>query len=354
MATCRRLKPKPRPRKHTLLCRPPLFKAGFQQKNTRGQTEIWEKKNNLKTRRESLVTKPRCRGVISPRVYFVAPKATQAPAARWCRWMLKIMPVMFAWRSYKSRNSWGATWWTFLTWDSMGYIRIYIYTLCMCIYIYIFILFFDFHTMILFYIAYIYIISVGIPLDIRLWQLLVSSRSRLCRTPDKAEVHQCGVCFLILNSRMLHISACSKGCCLNPKGWCRGTPYHPFSTPWNIYTHCNDRWYKCSTWPLNTVDLICTSSHWELDHFKGKTNAKHLLMCLTGPSGPWRRAPCSSHFLPYFPNSSQAMRCQIKWCQVTLPKMANARHVRVEAPLDARNETVWGDFSGEKATLDFC
>ena len=24
------------------------------------------------------------------------------------------------------------------------------------------------------------------------------------------------------------------GCCLNLKGWCIGTPYHPFSTPWKI------------------------------------------------------------------------------------------------------------------------
>ena len=30
------------------------------------------------------------------------------------------------------------------------------------------------------------------------------------------------------------IPAPSKGCCLNPKGWCIGTPYHPFSTPWKI------------------------------------------------------------------------------------------------------------------------
>ena len=30
------------------------------------------------------------------------------------------------------------------------------------------------------------------------------------------------------------IPASSKGCCLNPKGWCTGTPYHPFSTPWKI------------------------------------------------------------------------------------------------------------------------
>ena len=26
----------------------------------------------------------------------------------------------------------------------------------------------------------------------------------------------------------LKIPASSKGCCLNPKGWCIGTPYHPF------------------------------------------------------------------------------------------------------------------------------
>ncbi len=32
----------------------------------------------------------------------------------------------------------------------------------------------------------------------------------------------------------IHIPASSKGCCLNPKGWCIGTPYHPFSTPWKI------------------------------------------------------------------------------------------------------------------------
>ena len=29
-------------------------------------------------------------------------------------------------------------------------------------------------------------------------------------------------------------SASFKGCCLNPKGWSMGTPYHPFSTPCRI------------------------------------------------------------------------------------------------------------------------
>ena len=33
---------------------------------------------------------------------------------------------------------------------------------------------------------------------------------------------------------LVNIPASSKGCCLNPKGWCIGTPYHPFSTPWKI------------------------------------------------------------------------------------------------------------------------
>ena len=32
----------------------------------------------------------------------------------------------------------------------------------------------------------------------------------------------------------LFLPASSKGCCLNPKGWCTGTPYHPFSTPFKI------------------------------------------------------------------------------------------------------------------------
>ena len=32
----------------------------------------------------------------------------------------------------------------------------------------------------------------------------------------------------------VYIPASSKGCCLNPRGWCIGTPYHPFSTPWKI------------------------------------------------------------------------------------------------------------------------
>ena len=32
----------------------------------------------------------------------------------------------------------------------------------------------------------------------------------------------------------LFLPASSKECCLNPKGWCPGTPYHPFSTPWKI------------------------------------------------------------------------------------------------------------------------
>ena len=31
-----------------------------------------------------------------------------------------------------------------------------------------------------------------------------------------------------------YIPASSKGCCLNPKGWCIGNPYHPLSTPWKI------------------------------------------------------------------------------------------------------------------------
>ena len=26
-----------------------------------------------------------------------------------------------------------------------------------------------------------------------------------------------------------YIPASSEGCCLNPKGWCIGTPYHPFN-----------------------------------------------------------------------------------------------------------------------------
>ena len=29
----------------------------------------------------------------------------------------------------------------------------------------------------------------------------------------------------------------SKGCCLNPKGWCMGTLYHPFSTLWKIQVY---------------------------------------------------------------------------------------------------------------------
>ena len=36
---------------------------------------------------------------------------------------------------------------------------------------------------------------------------------------------------------ILYIPASSKGCCLNPKGWCIGTPYHPFSTPWKIQVY---------------------------------------------------------------------------------------------------------------------
>ena len=30
--------------------------------------------------------------------------------------------------------------------------------------------------------------------------------------------------------------------CLNPKGWCIGTPYHPFGTPWKIQAYI----YICS------------------------------------------------------------------------------------------------------------
>ena len=34
-----------------------------------------------------------------------------------------------------------------------------------------------------------------------------------------------------------NVPASSKGCCLNPKGWCIGTPYHPLSTPWKIQVY---------------------------------------------------------------------------------------------------------------------
>ena len=33
---------------------------------------------------------------------------------------------------------------------------------------------------------------------------------------------------------VFYIRSSSKGCCLNPKGWCIGTPYYPFSTPRKI------------------------------------------------------------------------------------------------------------------------
>ena len=33
---------------------------------------------------------------------------------------------------------------------------------------------------------------------------------------------------------IIYTPASSKGCCLNPKRWCIGTPYHPLSTPWKI------------------------------------------------------------------------------------------------------------------------
>ena len=35
----------------------------------------------------------------------------------------------------------------------------------------------------------------------------------------------------------IYIPASSKGCCLNPKGWWIGTPYHPFNTPWKIQVY---------------------------------------------------------------------------------------------------------------------
>ena len=37
---------------------------------------------------------------------------------------------------------------------------------------------------------------------------------------------------------IIYISASSKVCCLNTKGCCIGTPYHPCSTPWKIQV-CN-------------------------------------------------------------------------------------------------------------------
>ena len=38
----------------------------------------------------------------------------------------------------------------------------------------------------------------------------------------------------VFNDKVVNLPASSKGCCLNPKGWCIGTPYHPFSIPWKI------------------------------------------------------------------------------------------------------------------------
>ena len=35
-------------------------------------------------------------------------------------------------------------------------------------------------------------------------------------------------------SKLYLIPASSKGCCLNPKEWCIGTPFHPFSTLWTL------------------------------------------------------------------------------------------------------------------------
>ena len=35
----------------------------------------------------------------------------------------------------------------------------------------------------------------------------------------------------------IYIPGSSKRSCLNPKGWCVGTPYHPFRTPWKIQVY---------------------------------------------------------------------------------------------------------------------
>lgn len=37
--------------------------------------------------------------------------------------------------------------------------------------------------------------------------------------------------------KTVYIPASSNGCCFNPTGWCIGTPYHPFRTPWKIQVY---------------------------------------------------------------------------------------------------------------------
>ena len=49
---------------------------------------------------------------------------------------------------------------------------------------------------------------------------------------------------ILQDETIYDIPASSKGCCLNPKGWCIGTPYHPFSTLWKIQVYICSQGYR--------------------------------------------------------------------------------------------------------------
>ena len=57
----------------------------------------------------------------------------------------------------------------------------------------------------------------------------------------------------------IYIPAWYNGCCFNPTGWCIGTPYHAFSTPWKIihimiaWLHLQGVWACCLPWWIECV-----------------------------------------------------------------------------------------------------
>ena len=75
-------------------------------------------------------------------------------------------------------------------------------------------------------------ISAGAGVTV-MWQIEDGSK------PRPGSIAWIDPCHESSNVMYLFIPASSKGCCLNPKGWCTGTPYHPFSTPWKIQISIN-------------------------------------------------------------------------------------------------------------------
>ena len=69
----------------------------------------------------------------------------------------------------------------------------------------------------------------------------------------------------VVKTVYIYIPASSNGCCFNPTGWCIGTPYHAFSTPWKIqvyilyihimiaWLHLQGVWACCLPWWIECV-----------------------------------------------------------------------------------------------------